>query len=123
VKALVSYAADRGVRVIPEFDLPGHAGRSLLPLASAGVDFCGGIGPHTNQVKNTESSRAVLGKLLGEMSSLFPDEVNACLPRYIGIRVRLPRYIGIRVRVRLPRYIGIRVRLPRYIGMTFAFRS
>ena len=30
VRELVSYASDRGVRVVPEFDVPGHS-RGLLP--------------------------------------------------------------------------------------------
>ena len=37
----MAYAADRGVRVMGEFDLPGHSGWAR-PLADAGaLEFCG----------------------------------------------------------------------------------
>lgn len=82
IRDLVKFAADRGIRVIPEFDLPGHA-RALVPLANRGLKFCGG-GPngshptsHANQIMHDEgnSSLTVLTTLLGEMAALFPDEV------------------------------------------------
>ena len=74
IRQLVAFAADRGIRIVPEFDLPGHA-RALLPLADAGLKFCSF--PRPNQVMRDPagSSLKVLTALLGEMASLFPDNV------------------------------------------------
>eukprot|EP01045_Picozoa_sp_COSAG04_P008688 COSAG04_NODE_487_length_13521_cov_4.344360_2_plen_570_part_00 len=74
IRQLVAFAADRGIRIVPEFDLPGHA-RALLPLADAGLKFCSF--PRKNQVMRDPagSSLKVLTALLGEMASLFPDDV------------------------------------------------
>lgn len=74
VKGLVEYAANLGIRVIPEFDLPSHS-RALLPLrAGRGLEFCGAP-PHRNQVMPTDRNVQILKPLLQEMASLFPDKV------------------------------------------------
>ena len=54
IHRLVSYAADRGVRIVPEFDVTGH---SLAILGSA-------LDPDTF---------VFLDRLFGEMAGLFPD--------------------------------------------------
>jgi hexosaminidase len=80
VRDIISYARDRGIRVIPEFDLPGHATAILVAypeLASApgpyqierswGV-FAPCMDPTSRKVY------AFLNSFIGEMAELFPDE-------------------------------------------------
>ena len=69
LRALVAYAADRGVRVVPEFDMPGHGawhyGMPELCLTSC---------PHVLDVTK-EEVYAFLTEFLLEMADLFPDPV------------------------------------------------
>ena len=86
VEALVAYAGDRGVRIVPEFEIPGHA-LGFLPIASVGgLEFCDtcaygptgdgrGLTCRPSQLWGTEGTATVLKAVLGEMSTLFPDEV------------------------------------------------
>jgi hypothetical protein len=40
IKGLIAYAGDHGVRIVPEFEIPGHA-LGFLPIASpGGLEFC-----------------------------------------------------------------------------------
>ena len=74
VKAIVLYANARGIRVVPEVDLPGHA-RGLLPLEADGIEFCDPTAAWRNQIAPTDRSLAVLRGLLEEVASIFPDPV------------------------------------------------
>jgi hexosaminidase len=79
VRRVIEYARDRGIRVIPEFDMPGHTTSWFVgypELASApgpyqierkwGI-FLPTIDPSREQVY------AFLDELIGEMAALFPD--------------------------------------------------
>ena len=80
IKEVVAYAADRGIRVIPEFDLPGHATSWLVAypeLASAPGPYVierkwGIMDPTINPA--IEETYAFLDAFFKEMSELFPDE-------------------------------------------------
>ena len=77
VAELVAYARARAIRIVPEFDLPGHA-RGLLPLAASGdLLFCtNGSSTPASQLFNDPPGRTLgtLKALLGEMAALFGDE-------------------------------------------------
>ena len=80
IREVVAYARDRGVRVVPEFDIPGHS-QSWFPgypkLASAPGPFdlftqFSGYTPPMNPT--SEYVYRFLDGFLGEMARLFPDE-------------------------------------------------
>ncbi len=83
IRELVAYAANRGVRVVPEIDLPGHsrAITAAYPFLSSDT-----TGARTAEIDPTrESTYAFVSDLLTEVATLFPDpylhvgadEVNA----------------------------------------------
>lgn len=79
VRSLVAYARDRGIRVIPEFDIPGHttswfAGYPQLASAPGPfqIERKWGIFEPTLDVSR-EEVYTFLDGLLGEMAALFPD--------------------------------------------------
>ncbi len=80
IREVIAYAADRGIRVMPEFDLPGHATSWLVAfpeLASAPGPYeieraWGIMDPTFNPV--IEETYQFLDKFFAEMSQLFPDE-------------------------------------------------
>jgi hexosaminidase len=80
VKDLVAYAADRGVRVYPELDMPGHTTSwfaSHPELASAAGPYAierrwGLFDPVLDPTK--EEVYRFLESVLGEMAALFPDD-------------------------------------------------
>ncbi len=80
IKDIIAYAADRGIRVVPEFDLPGHATSWLVAypkLASAPGPYeiergWGIFDPTFNPT--LEETYTFLDNFLQEMSQLFPDE-------------------------------------------------
>jgi len=80
VRDVIDYAADRGVRVVPEFDMPGHTSSWMVgypELASA-------PGPYELEVRwgvfdptmdpTREETYQFLDAFIGEMAALFPDE-------------------------------------------------
>lgn len=74
IRDLVAYAADRGVRLVPEFDVPGHS-RAIVD-AYPGIGVKGkptgfGMDVALNPGK-PETYRFIEG-LFGEMAALFPD--------------------------------------------------
>jgi hexosaminidase len=79
VRELVGYARDRGIRVVPEIDLPGHATAILVaypelavPPAPLEIDHVFGVlDPVLDPTK--PSVYIFLDRLIGEMSTLFPD--------------------------------------------------
>lgn len=77
VRELVAYAAARGVRVVPEIDVPGHTGAILAayPELSAGpVDPANRIGLMGLAMDPTkEETYAFIQGLFEEMAGLFPD--------------------------------------------------
>jgi hexosaminidase len=78
IHELVSHAADRGVRIIPEFDVPGHSLailRSYPEFASGQVenrDYFSAMGSALNPAK--PETFTFLDRLFGEMAALFLDQ-------------------------------------------------
>ena len=78
IREFVAYAHDRGIRVVPEFEMPGHS-RSLFagyPQLASGpgpykVDP-GGVDAVMNPTR--EETYKFIDKFIGEMAELFPDE-------------------------------------------------
>ncbi|MGC9363126.1 MAG: beta-N-acetylhexosaminidase [Fidelibacterota bacterium] len=80
IKEIIAYAAERGIRVVPEFDVPAHATSWLVAypeLASAPGPYTiergwGIKDPTMNPAK--EFTYEFLDKFFAEMAALFPDE-------------------------------------------------
>ncbi len=79
VREVVAYAAARGIRVVPEFDLPGHAGALVASYPRLASNDSVRAVPVRWGVLNIaidptrETTYAVLDSLLTEMAGLFPD--------------------------------------------------
>ena len=77
IREFIAYAHDRGVRVMPEFDMPGHTRSWYLgyPELSSGAGPYtlegGGIDPIMDPTR--ESTYKFLEKFIAEMAKLFPD--------------------------------------------------
>jgi hexosaminidase len=80
IRSIIAYAAARGIRVVPEFDIPGHATSWVVShpeLASLpgpyGIERQWGVFNPVLDPTN-EATYALLADFLGEMSALFPDK-------------------------------------------------
>jgi len=79
IKTIIAYADERGIRVYPEFDMPGHTTAWFIghpELASAPGPYTiertwGVMDPTMDPTK--ESTYRLLDRFLGEMAALFPD--------------------------------------------------
>ncbi len=80
VRDVIAYARDRGVRIVPEFDMPGHAtswlpGYPKLGSGPGPYEIVHGHGILTALMDPTkESTYRFLDGFVGEMAKLFPDE-------------------------------------------------
>jgi len=80
IRGFIAYARDRGIRVIPEFDVPGHC----TAIFAAYPELASGPGPYQierqwgimNPAMNItqEHTYTFLDGLFGEMAALFPDQ-------------------------------------------------
>ncbi|KUG06838.1 beta-N-acetylhexosaminidase [Solirubrum puertoriconensis] len=79
VREVLQYAQARGIRVIPEFDVPGHATAWLAAYPElASNDSTYGVSPRWGVLNiamdpTKESTYELLDKLFAEMTALFPD--------------------------------------------------
>lgn len=79
VKDVIAYARDRGIRVVPEFDMPCHTTSWFVGYP----ELASGPGPYQIATRwgildaamdpTRESTFQFLDKFLGEMTGLFPD--------------------------------------------------
>src|SRR5229473_2701708 len=77
IRDLVSYAHERGIRVLPEFDTPGHSGSWFVGYP----ELASNPGPYTiaPDAKDSvtdptqEATYKFLDKFIAEMAQLFPD--------------------------------------------------
>lgn len=79
IRDIVDYAADRGIRVVPEFDTPGHATAWFVGYP----ELASGPGPYQIEREfgifdpamdpTRDSTYKFLDKFVGEISKLFPD--------------------------------------------------
>ena len=80
INEVIAYARDRGIRVMPEFDMPGHSQSWFVGYP----ELAAGPGPYSTQKHwgifdpamdpSKESTYKFLDKFIGEMTELFPDE-------------------------------------------------
>jgi hexosaminidase len=79
IREVVAYAHDRGIRVVPEFDMPGHSTAWFVGYP----DLASGPGPYQIERKwgvfdpamdpTRESTYTFIDSFIGEMAGLFPD--------------------------------------------------
>jgi len=79
IREIVAYAHERGIRVVPEFDMPGHCTSWFVGYP----ELASGPGPYSivrqfgvfdpAMDPTSESTYKFLDKFIGEMAKLFPD--------------------------------------------------
>ncbi len=79
ITGIIEYARDRGIRVVPEFDMPGHSTSWFVGYP----DLASGKGPYQIERQwgifnpamdpTRESTYEFLDRFLAEMTALFPD--------------------------------------------------
>ena len=79
VRDLIAYAQDRGIRVVPEFDMPGHSTAWFVGYP----ELASGTGPYAIERRwgvfdpamdpTQERTYKFLDEFIGEMAKLFPD--------------------------------------------------
>ena len=80
VRDLIAYAHDRGIRIVPEFDMPGHSTAWFVGYP----ELASGPGPYQIERKwgvfdpamdpTQERTYKFLDAFIGEMTKLFPDQ-------------------------------------------------
>ncbi|HUN63677.1 MAG TPA: family 20 glycosylhydrolase [Candidatus Sulfotelmatobacter sp.] len=80
VRDLIAYAHDRGIRVVPEFDMPGHSTAWFVGYP----ELASGPGPYQLERKwgvfdpamdpTNEKTYKFLNEFIAEMAKLFPDQ-------------------------------------------------
>lgn len=80
IRDVIDYARDRGIRVVPEFDMPGHSTSWLVGYP----ELASGSGPYAIERKwgvfdqamdpTNEKTYKFLDDFIGEMAKLFPDQ-------------------------------------------------
>jgi len=80
IRDLIAFARDRGVVIVPEFDMPGHAA-CFIPMEHRGLEWCNKPNespiPNWCTLKATNGSAAwdLMPQLAVEMAQLFGAEV------------------------------------------------
>src|SRR3989475_6318813 len=80
IREIIAYARARGIRVVPEFDMPGHSTAWFVGYP----DLASAPGPYSIERKwgvfdpamdpTRESTYKFLDEFIGEMATLFPDQ-------------------------------------------------
>jgi hexosaminidase len=80
IRSVVAYARDRGIRVVPEFDMPGHAHSWFIGYPQ----FASAPGPYAFKYylggdsvpfdPSNEKTYEFIDEFIGEMAPLFPDQ-------------------------------------------------
>jgi hexosaminidase len=80
IRDVIAYARDRGIRVVPEFDMPGHSTAWFVGYP----ELASGPGPYHIERRwgvfdpamdpTNEKTYKFLNEFIGEMAKLFPDQ-------------------------------------------------